>query len=153
MARTNGNEDLRRRLGTLVSRAMGAVGEAKDAVVRSSQKGKIKLDAAFLRRERDAAARLLGEEIFRLVEEGRLELPAELEAGVAAIRDFDAKIAVQEAELASVEAEAAGWRQVLLEDAKRAEEVEMALADGKYEVWSEGGEAAESPPEKKIAGS
>jgi hypothetical protein len=44
------------------SRALSQLDRIRDAVVRSSQIGKIKLDATFLRRERDRLVKQLGEE-------------------------------------------------------------------------------------------
>jgi hypothetical protein len=46
----------------------------RHALVRSSQIGKLKLDATFLRRERDGVVQELGEAALRLMREGTLPI-------------------------------------------------------------------------------
>jgi len=50
----------------------------RHALVRSSQIGKLKLDATFLRRERDGVVQELGEAALRLMRVAKLPIPDEL---------------------------------------------------------------------------
>jgi hypothetical protein len=50
----------------------------RHALVRTSQIGKLKLDATFLRRERDGVVQELGEAALRLMRVGKLPIPDEL---------------------------------------------------------------------------
>ena len=74
------------------SRALTQLDRIRDAVVRSSQIGKIKLDATFLRRERDRLVKELGEEALNLMLTERLKVPEELGHLVAEIQVVEGKI-------------------------------------------------------------
>lgn len=150
---------------SFLTRAVDALGEIKDTVVRSSQIGKIKLDATAIRRERDFHLQRLGARIFEAVEAGALTLPGDLdlEPILARIREAEDGLAQQEAELAAVEAEAAMQREHARRAAEAAREAQAALAEDKYdELAGEGfpapvanGDAAaveEGPREKKAGG-
>lgn len=100
------SEVARKRFGSFLSRAASALGEVKDAVVRSSQIGKIKIDTVFLLRERERLVQDLGERVFLLVEEGKLVLSEEEEPILEALRAFQGRLDEQDEELAAVEAEA-----------------------------------------------
>jgi hypothetical protein len=50
----------------------------RHVLVRSSQIGKLKLDATFLRRERDSVVHELGEAAIRLMRVAKLAIPEEL---------------------------------------------------------------------------
>jgi hypothetical protein len=54
------------------------LGRLRHVLVRSSQIGKLKLDATFLRRERDGVVQELGEAALRLMREGALPIPEAL---------------------------------------------------------------------------
>lgn len=126
-------DDVRRQLGSLFGRAIEALGEVRSAVVRTSQVGKIKLDATFLRRERDRLFARLGEEVFDLVEAGTLTLPEEPAGLVEQIREVERRLEEQEAEIAAVEAEALARRQAHEESRRQAEELASSIRDGKWE--------------------
>jgi hypothetical protein len=74
------------------SRALGQLDRIRDAVVRSSQIGKIKLDATFLRRDRDRLIRQLGEEALNLMLTDRLTVPEELAPLLREIQSLEGKI-------------------------------------------------------------
>ena len=126
-------EELRRQVGGIFARAVEALGEVKDAVVRSSQIGKLKLDATFLRRERDAAALRLGDAVFARVEAGDFELDAELDPLLARIRELEAQLAETDHEIAQVHAEAEGLREVVESEKRAAEAAVDAMTGGEYE--------------------
>ncbi len=75
-----------------VSRALSQLDRIRDAVVRSSQIGKIKLDATFLRRERDRLVKQLGEEALNLMLAERLKVPDELAPLLREIELLERKI-------------------------------------------------------------
>ncbi len=109
MARQPGSldgDEVKRQFESFFERAVEAIGEVKDVVVRTSQVGKIKLDASFLRRERDKLLLELGEAVFDRIDEGRLELPEGLGELVARVKELESKLARQEDEIAHVRAEA-----------------------------------------------
>jgi hypothetical protein len=64
----------------------------REVVVRSSQSGKLRVDLALLRRERQQMLEQLGAEVARLVEEGALEVPEELRAACERIREVQTRI-------------------------------------------------------------
>lgn len=80
--------------------------ELRDRVVRWSQLWKRKLDLLFTRREMDERLRDLGERFRQLSREGRMAVPAELEAAMAAVREIEEKMASQEVEVTRLEREA-----------------------------------------------
>ena len=76
--------------------------ELRDAVVRSSQVAKTKLDTTFLRRDRDRLLHQLGVDYLRLVGDKQVVPPAELKATLEAIKKVDADIAEQETEISAI---------------------------------------------------
>jgi hypothetical protein len=141
---------MRRQLGSLLGRAVEALGEVRDVVVRTSQVGKIKLDATFLRRERDRLFARLGEEIYDRVDGGVLEVPEELAGLVEQIRDVETRLEEQEQEIVAVQSEAEARRQAREEGRRQAEEVVDSIREGKWaEVDEEPvDEAPEGAPEE-----
>jgi len=101
-----------RRLEGVIERASSALGRLKDAIVRTSQIGKIKLDASALRRERDLLLQQLGARFLDGIERGAVPAPDDPEVAriLERIREVDEGLAQQDAELAAVEAEAAMQR-------------------------------------------
>lgn len=125
-------DEMRRQLGSLFGRAVEALGDVRDAVVRSSQVGKIKLDATFLRRERDRLFARLGEEVFDRVEEGRLVLPDDLVGPIEQLREVERRLEEQEAEIAAVHSEALARRLAQEESRREAQELEASIHEGKW---------------------
>ncbi|AKU90368.1 hypothetical protein [Vulgatibacter incomptus] len=89
--------------GSLLSRAAEALEEVRNAVVRSSQASKIRIDATFLRRDRDHLFRDLGRKVFELAEAGELALTEDLFAALEPIRELSRKLDDHDKELAEVE--------------------------------------------------
>nr|PZM90670.1 MAG: hypothetical protein DIU72_12155 [Pseudomonadota bacterium] len=96
-------DEIKRQVGSIVSRAKEALSEVREAVVRTSQIGKLKIDVALLRREQEKAFARLGAKVFEMVEDGELSLPEPLDPLVQAVRHLARQIAEEEAELAEVE--------------------------------------------------
>lgn len=132
-------EEMRRQLGSWLERAVETLGDVRAVVVRTSQIGKIKLDATFLRRERDRLFARLGEEVFDRVETGRLELSEELSASIEQLREIERRLEEQEAEIVAVEADTLARRLARDESRREAEELAASLREGKWdeEEWPE----------------
>ena len=126
-------DEMRRQLGSWLGRAVEAFGDVRDAVVRTSQVGKIKLDATFLRRERDRLFARLGEEVFDRVDAGRLALPDDLAGAVDQLREVERRLEEQEAEIAAVEAEALARRLAGEQGRREAEELAASIGEGKWD--------------------
>lgn len=135
--------ETRNRWGSFLSRAASTLGDVKDAVVRGSQIGKIKIDTAFLLRERERLLRELGESVFLMVEEGRMTLGEEHEALLQGLREFQARILEQDQELAAVEAEAeaAAAEREAAEHARAREEADRTEASAAGAPVAEAGTA------------
>lgn len=97
------DRDFKRQVDSLFSRASDALDELREAVVRASQLGKLKIDAAFLRREQEKAFARLGAKVYELVEDEDLELPEEAKPLLEAVKKLAEKIEEQEEEIAEVE--------------------------------------------------
>jgi len=145
-------EDHRKPWESFLSRAASALGEARDAVVRGSQIGKIKLDAAFLRREREAALARFGAAIHARAEAGELALPPELEPLRQAIRDLDDQLAQQDVELEAVEAEVEMQREAARVAEQAARDAAADLAADKYEGFGPEGQETPAAPRRRGAG-
>ncbi|MHB1846410.1 MAG: hypothetical protein ACYCWW_16430 [Deltaproteobacteria bacterium] len=74
-------------------KAKGELERVREAVVRSSQIGKIKLDSTFLRRERERLVAQLGEQALNLMLADRLPIPDELSPLVKEIEGVEGRIA------------------------------------------------------------
>ena len=98
-------DDLKKQVDSLFSRAMEALGEVREAVVRTSQLGKLKIDATFLRKEQEKAFARLGAKAYELVEDEELELPEEVRPLLEAVEHLAEKIEEHEEEIAEVERE------------------------------------------------
>lgn len=98
-------DDLKKQVDSLFSRAMEALGEVREAVVRTSQLGKLKIDATFLRKEQEKAFARLGAKVYELVEDEELELPEEVRPLLEAVEHLAEKIEEHEEEIAEVERE------------------------------------------------
>ena len=74
----------------------------RDAVVRSSQIGKLKLDATLLRRERDRLIQQLGEAALNLIMTSRLAVPEEIAPLVKQIQTLEGRIEADSRQMASI---------------------------------------------------
>jgi len=74
----------------------------RDAVVRSSQIGKLKLDATLLRRERDRLIQQLGESALNLIMTTRLSVPEELAPLVKQIQTLESRIEADSRQMAAI---------------------------------------------------
>jgi hypothetical protein len=66
-----------------------ALDRLRDALVRASQIGKLKLDVSFLRRERDGLLLALGEAVVGVIERGEMQEPQQLSTLLDQIRRID----------------------------------------------------------------
>lgn len=96
-------ERMRSQFDKLLKSTMEGLEELKDVVVKASQSAKVKLDATFLRRERDRLYQLLGEEVFELIEQGNLKTPTVLRDTVDRVNAIVEQLATEEARLAGEE--------------------------------------------------
>jgi hypothetical protein len=90
--------EVRKELNQIWQSTIDQFDEIKDAIVKSSQAGKAKLDAAFLKRQRERLLAQLGEEVLRAVDEGTATLPASTEETVKRLRELAAQIRAEEEE-------------------------------------------------------
>ena len=79
----------------------------RDAVIRTAQIGKHKLEATFLRRERDQLVLRLGEAAYQLLQLGDLPLHPRLTDALRALQSLDEKLAAEEREVQAIENERA----------------------------------------------
>lgn len=92
-------QDLRKELNQLWRTTLDQFDEIKNAIVRSSSAGKAKLDATFLRRQRDKLLAELGSRALELHRSGELPLPERLASTVTRIEELEAQIEEQESEV------------------------------------------------------
>ncbi|RMG20303.1 MAG: hypothetical protein D6729_03235 [Deltaproteobacteria bacterium] len=92
-------ERVRKDLERLWQSALDGLEDLKEIMVRASTTAKVKLDATFLRRERDRLFQELGEEAYLLIEEGKLEVPPALRDTVDRIHAIVEQLAEEEAAL------------------------------------------------------
>jgi hypothetical protein len=77
----------------------------RDALVQRSLVGKRKLDRTATRRELDAALRDLGERYSRVVQAGRIGVPAELAGTVQKVKDLEERLEAQGKDIEALERE------------------------------------------------
>ncbi len=77
----------------------------RDRVVVRSQVSKRKLDAARLRRELDHKVLDLGYRLLKMVRDGRLTLPSEAAEVLTEVRELEAKLEAEQAEIAALRSE------------------------------------------------
>ena len=94
---------MRSQFDKLLKGTMEGLEELKDGVVKASQSAKVKLDATFLRRERDRLYQLLGEEVYELIEQGNLKTPTVLRDTVDRVNSIVEQLATEEARLSGEE--------------------------------------------------
>ncbi len=92
--------DLRKELNQIWQSTIDQFDEIKDAIVKSSQAGKAKLDAAFLKRQRERLLSTLGEEVLRAAADGHIVLPASVDETVKRIEEIERQIKAEEDEAA-----------------------------------------------------
>ncbi|MFW5878368.1 MAG: hypothetical protein ACOCVR_00980 [Myxococcota bacterium] len=71
-------EQMKRQFGDIWKQTMEQLEDLRDVVVKASQTARTRLDATFLRRERDRLYQQLGEDTFVLIETGKLKAPPAL---------------------------------------------------------------------------
>lgn len=127
-------DSMRGQFDRFLKTAMDGLDELRETMLRASQTAKVKLDATFLRRERDRLFQHLGEQVYELIEDGRLK-------AVPALRDTLDRIHAVTEQLAEEEQQAEDWE---------AEEAGEAEAAAETEPEDEE-EAAPEPPKRKAA--
>ena len=91
--------DVRKELNQLWRTTLDQFDEIKNAIVRSSSAGKAKLDATFLRRQRERLLIELGAEVFEAAEQGEVRLPDRARNIATRVREVEAQIKEQEGEV------------------------------------------------------
>jgi hypothetical protein len=86
------DDDLRRQLRSIWRIAQDSAGTLRDLAVWSSHTGRLRVDLALLRRERDALQQQLGQQVAVLIGEGRLQVPGPVRETYDRIREIDARI-------------------------------------------------------------
>lgn len=92
--------DLRKDLNQLWQSTIDQFDEIKDAIVKSSQAGKAKLDAAFLKRQRERMLAQLGEEVLKAEGDQGFAVPPGSVETIRRIRELDRQIEAEEEEAA-----------------------------------------------------
>lgn len=92
-------QDLRKELNQLWRTTLDQFDEIKNAIVRSSTAGKAKLDATFLKRQRDKLLGELGARVLEATEAGTLTLPEALRSTADRIHELEEQIKDQESEV------------------------------------------------------
>ncbi len=92
-------QDLRKELNQLWRTTLDQFDEIKNAIVRSSSAGKAKLDATFLRRQREKLLAELGARVLDAVKAGELDLPEKLAKTAQRVHELEEQIAEQETEV------------------------------------------------------
>jgi hypothetical protein len=98
-------EQMRRQFGEFWKQTMDQLEDLREAVVKASQTAKGRLDATFLRRERDRLYQQLGEDTYLLIESGKLKPAPALRDTLDRIHAIVEQLAEAEAQ----EAEDEGW--------------------------------------------
>lgn len=75
--------------------SQGQLAQLRTAVERTAELARMKSENDFLNREKARAFEALGEAVFRLVQKGKLELPAALAPQVKAVSDAERKVEIQ----------------------------------------------------------
>ena len=89
---TDKKDDLRRQFGTMWRMASTGLDTLREVVVRSSQSGKLRVDLALLRRERQQLLEQLGGQVARLLDDAAIEIPDEARATYERVREVEARI-------------------------------------------------------------
>jgi hypothetical protein len=91
--------DLRKELNSLWKSTIDQFDEIKNVIVRSSGAGKAKLDATFLKRQRDKLLAELGARLMELADAGEITLPEEVQGTAGRVRELEREIDDQEGEV------------------------------------------------------
>jgi hypothetical protein len=91
--------DVRKELNQLWRTTLDQFDEIKNAIVRSSSAGKAKLDATFLRRQRERLLIELGAQVMEAAEQGEVRLPERVQNIATRVRELEAQIEEQEGEV------------------------------------------------------
>ena len=94
---------MRGQLNEMWKNAMDGLEDLREVVLKASQNAKVRLDATFLRRERDRLYQQLGEETYALAETGKLKVPAELRDTVDRIHAIVEQVAAADREAEAAE--------------------------------------------------
>ena len=87
------DDELRRHLGTLWKTALVGLDTVREVVIRSTQSGRLRVDVAFLQRERAHLLQELGAIVARMMDDDRFaDSPGELRDLRARIKDVDERL-------------------------------------------------------------
>lgn len=96
---SEGNDELRRQLGTLWRIAQSGVSTVRDVALWSSRAGRLRVDLALLQRERDELHRELGQQLAVLIGDERISVPQPLRETYARLRAVEAHMRQNEVRL------------------------------------------------------
>jgi hypothetical protein len=85
-------DDLRRQFGTMWRMASTGFETFREVVVRSSQTGRLRVDLALLKRERQQLLAELGLKVARLIEDEELEVPQAVRLVWERLHDVESRI-------------------------------------------------------------
>lgn len=93
------NPELMKQISAAWDDARAQLAELKEAVDRNAQMAQLKMESAFLHREKDQALRDFGEAVWGQVMRGKLQLPVQLNQAVRLMIDLEKKIQKQAEEI------------------------------------------------------
>jgi enamine deaminase RidA (YjgF/YER057c/UK114 family) len=87
--------DVIKQIQEAFQQSQGQLAQLRIAVERTAELARMKSENDFLNREKERAFEALGEAVYRLVQKGKLELPAALAPQVKAVSDAERKVEIQ----------------------------------------------------------
>ncbi len=113
-------EQMKKQFSDIWKQTVEQLEDIREAVVKASQTARERLDATFLRRERDRLYQQLGEDTFVLIESGKLEPPRALRDLLDRIHVIGQQLDEAEKEAAEAEKDVEPTRQAAAKDGEKA---------------------------------
>ncbi len=85
-----------------IQAAQGQMAQLRTAVERTAELARMKSESEFLRRQKDQTLQELGEAVWRMVQKGKLELPAALAPELKKVEEAVRQQEVQAAEITDI---------------------------------------------------
>ena len=93
------NDQLIESINAHWEQAKAQLEDLKSAVERNAQMAQLKMESAFLHRERDQALRDFGEAVWNQILKGKLQLPPQLNTALRAMIEMEKKLEKQASEI------------------------------------------------------